>query len=92
MYACTRQFSEERRFTATSLNPLCRMRMFPLGSPNEALPPLTMLLASGGARARHRTSLHVDDKRLFEGSLKIRHAHFTRVCAGVEAASRSGML
>jgi hypothetical protein len=41
---------DERRFAATSLNPLYRMRMFPLGVPNEALPPLTMLLASGGAR------------------------------------------
>jgi hypothetical protein len=39
VHACTRQFLLERRLTATSLNPLCRMRMSPLGPPNEAFPP-----------------------------------------------------
>lgn len=45
VYACTRQFTQERRPTATSLNPLCRMRMFPLGPPNEALPPYHFAMA-----------------------------------------------
>jgi len=92
VYACTRGFSKECRIQPRASTLYVESVCFHSVSRMRHSRPLPCYWQGGGARARHRTSLYMDDKRLYEGSSKIRHAHFTRVCAGDAAVSRSVML